>query len=95
MEKTRYIFDLDAWKNKTTVDAKEWVESNFPEKNYGKDIFTYEAWDGRALFEQSYMAGKESMLPYVKAMQLLMEQGTFLDKAKTKADLEKVLGIKI
>lgn len=57
---TRWIFDLDAWKNNTTPDAKEWVEEQFPKKHYGDDIYTYEAWDMRALLEQAYMAGKES-----------------------------------
>lgn len=57
---SRWIFDLDAWKNKTTPDAKQWVEEQFPEQHYGLDILIYEAWDMRALLEQAYMAGKES-----------------------------------
>lgn len=90
----RWIFDLDAYRNRTTIDAKEWVESQFPEQHYGKDILIYEAWDMRALLEQSYMAGKESMLKYAEAMALVMKQGTFYNKEQTKADLEKILGIK-
>jgi len=56
----RYIFDLDKWKNETSKDAKDWVEVQFPEKHYGYNIAVYEAWGLRPLFEQAYMAGKES-----------------------------------
>lgn len=58
---SRDIFNLDLYKNKMTQDAKDWVEEQFPEEYYGK-ISYYEGWDLRALFEQAYMAGKESVL---------------------------------
>jgi hypothetical protein len=59
-EETRWIFDLDKHKNETSKDAIDWVESQFPEEHYGKDILIYEAWSFRALLQQAYMAGKES-----------------------------------
>jgi len=73
---SRYIFDLSAWKNNTTPDAKGWVEEQFSRENYSEEIvqddfhkmnskdidkWVYEAWDLRALLEQAYMAGKESV----------------------------------
>lgn len=56
----RDIFDLEAYKNQTDQDAKDWVDAQFPEKYYGESILVYEAWDLRKLLEQAYMAGKES-----------------------------------
>ena len=61
VKELRYIFDLDKYKNQTDKIAKDWVESNFPEKHYGHDILIYEAWDMRALLEQAFMAGRESI----------------------------------
>lgn len=57
-----YIFDLDFYNEKVTQDAKDWVEANFPDERYGKEIleYIYEAWDLRSLFEMAYMAGKLS-----------------------------------
>lgn len=58
----RWIFDLEQHNNNTSQDAKDWVESNFPDQHYGKEILdlVYEGWDLRSLLEQAYMAGKES-----------------------------------
>lgn len=71
---SRHIFDLDAWTNRTAKDAKDWVEAQFPEEHYGKDILIYEAWDLRALLEQAYMAGVESSKTIAKLEELKNEQ---------------------
>lgn len=62
MKKTRWIFDLNEWKTNTSLDAKKWVNNQFPKKHYGNEILesVYEGWDLRAFLEQAYMAGKES-----------------------------------
>lgn len=57
----RYIFDLEKLKTDTLPEAYQWVEDQFPVKNYGEDILIWEAWGMRYLLTQSFMAGRESL----------------------------------
>jgi len=61
LKKIRDIFDLKKWQEHTLPEAKDWVEAQFPREHYGENIWTYEAWSLRALLEQAFMAGIESV----------------------------------
>lgn len=52
-----HIFNDDFYNSQISLESKQWVEDNFPEKNYGKDIFIYEAWPMRSLLEMAFEIG--------------------------------------
>ena len=63
------LFDNEYYDLHVTQDAKDFIESNFPEERYG-DILTYEAWPLRKLLEVVYMAGQEKTIEEIERLKI-------------------------